>query len=992
MDNPNPIKYSDLIQPDNSITDLISQLDELIATYEDARSKIQSAASDAAKSMQALSGATEEQRKQIELTADASEKLLSDYQDSEKVLKGLNEKYQDGNQALKEFAKIQKLVDTINREQEGSYNKLSAQYRLNKIRLNEMSEAMRYGTEAGRKLEAETKAIYERMNEMQKATGKAQLQVGQYERALGGLVGLNPKLVSALTDSKQATQALGGIFSALKGPIGIAIGAIGGVVAAFKLFKDSIHETQSTGDAFDIEMAGWTATWDVFKKSISAVDFSGFIMSAHEAALAGRTLKQVLDETFERTTSTRLLRASMSAENAALQETMRNAKLSAEERIAAANKYLENMEPIYEQETETARRNADAQLEYLFALTNRRQFASKEERERAKQEFADNIKNYNLNEDLIKQAQQYNWAVERRATLYDNVQAASGKVYEALDREAAALDNFINSASAEVKSFSQFVKQYGLTNDEQVKAYADARVAYEESLAASYNDQKRIITMRDSLEAQQTQKAQAEAAKRVAAAEKEAKDRQKAEEDAAKESARLAAQEIANARAVLNAKLQSIQLQIAATEDGTDEMFDLRRQMIEQQRQIELFENRQKTEELRQDEAAINKKYDTLYLREEAKFNTQRAQRDLAALQDLAAAEFELLDRNERQKTLFRLQQEEHRLREVLRINEGAAEKMTETEIEAARKAIEGIQKERARLGYNNLGEVLGLNLTSQQQGALDTAINSTVDSLGSLIDAWEQVAQAAVKAAGAQVSAAQQALDAEIEARNNGYANEVETARKELELARKRQAEAEAQARKAQKIQLALDSVTQSSSLITATANIWAAFSKAGMAGPALAAAATALMWGSFAAAKIKAFQMAGVEQYGEGTVELLQGGSHASGHDIDLGRKRDGTRRRAEGGEFFAVINKRNSRRYRNVIPEVINAFNDGTFAERYQRANAAMSGVAINIAGGGADVSGLAKDVAAIRAQGDEARFVDAQGNEVIRYKNLTRKIKS
>ena len=151
--------------------------------------------------------------------------------------------------------------------------------------------------------------------------------------------------------------------------------------------------------------------------------------------------------------------------------------------------------------------------------------------------------------------------------------------------------------------------------------------------------------------------------------------------------------------------------------------------------------------------------------------------------------------------------------------------------------------------------------------------------------------------------------------------------------------------------------------------------------------------MWASFAAAKVKAIQVSRQEQYGDGTIELLQGGSHASGHDIDLGTKPDGTRRRAEGGEYFAVINKRNSRRFRNVIPDVINSFNDGSFADRYQRANAAMAGYAVNLLGAGTtDVSNLEKDVAAIRKQGDSGQYVDAQGNTVIRYKNLTRKIKN
>ena len=54
--------------------------------------------------------------------------------------------------------------------------------------------------------------------------------------------------------------------------------------------------------------------------------------------------------------------------------------------------------------------------------------------------------------------------------------------------------------------------------------------------------------------------------------------------------------------------------------------------------------------------------------------------------------------------------------------------------------------------------------------------------------------------------------------------------------------------------------------------------------------------------------------------------------------------------------------------------------------------MAGTALELTGGTTDVSALEKDVAAIRHQGEESRFVDAKGNVVIRYKNLTRKIKS
>ena len=318
---------------------------------------------------------------------------------------------------------------------------------------------------------------------------------------------------------------------------------------------------------------------------------------------------------------------------------------------------------------------------------------------------------------------------------------------------------------------------------------------------------------------------------------------------------------------------------------------------------------------------------------------------------------------------------------------------MTEDEIKAIKKTIEGIKKEAGQLDYNNLYELLGLNISSSQQSALKTAVDSVKDSIDSLVDSWKSVADASKEAADAQVEAAQKALDAEIEARNAGYAHSVATTQKELELAKKNAAKAEREQIKAQKAQLAIDTVTQTSSLITASANIWKSLSGIPEIGPALAVAALTTMWGSFAAAKIKAAEVAGVktEKYGEGVVELLQGGSHASGHDIDLGRKSDGTRRRAEGGEFFAVINKRNSHRYRHIIPDVINSFNNGTFADRYQRANATMAGAAMSIMGG-VDVSGIEHDVREIRKQGEESRYVDQTGNVIIRYKNLTRKIKS
>ena len=980
MDNPNPIRYSDLITPDDSITRLIAELTALIAKYEEAQTKIKGAAAEQARAMNNVSGATEEQRRSILQNAEASERLLKEYQKVSDELLQQKIAKAELNAASREENMIAKLMVEVNSSVEGSYKRLSAQYRLNKLALNEMSKEERQGTEYGRKLETETKAIYEEMNRLQKATGKSQLQVGQYERALGGLLGVNSRFLDVLTDSTKRTELFQGVLSAIKTPVGAAIGVIGALTAAFKLWIDSAHETQRTGDALDQAVAGWSGAWDRFRKSVSTMDFSGFIRGAMEAARAGSELKAVLDETFERTSSSRLLRASLSIENAALEEAARNTQLSYEERRKAADQYLANMQPIYDQEVETAKRNRDAQLEYLFSVTNQRKFATEEARKNAEEEFAANIKNYNLNEDLIKQAMEYNKAQQ---TIAQGMEGFYGTSYDAQRK-------IIAQTSDAVKAFADFAKQYQLTSDAQVKAYVDAQVAYDEAQAAAYNDQKRMVTLRNNLTQQEAQERQRNAAAQV----KATKDAQKADADAAKAAEEARKKEIADQRALLNAQLQNIQLQISITKEGTQEMLNLRIDAINKQREIALFENQQLAEKLRQDENAINAKYNAEMLRASADFNTQIAQRELNALQDLADAEFNLLDRNERQKTIFRLMQEKTRLEALLEIDKNASEQMTENEINAIKATIAGIEKEIARTGYRNLYDVLGINLDSEQQSALNTAIDSVKDSVSSIVDSWNAVADAAVNAANKQVDAAKTALDAEIEARNAGYANNVETARKELELAQKNQQKALAEQERAQRAQARLDSLSQTSSLITATANIWSSLSGVKLIGPALAIAAIATMWGSFAAAKIKAAQVTrGTEEYGHGTVELLEGGSHASGNDIDLGTKKDGTRRRAEGGEFFAIINKKNSRRYRHVIPDVINSFNNGTFADRYQRANAAMAGYAVTMIGAGkTDVSGIERDVSAIRKQGDETRYTDGHGNTVIRYKNLTRKINS
>ena len=1210
MDNPNPIYYRDLITPDNSITNLIAQLDALIAKYEAAQEKIKGAATEAAKTMGNLSGATEEQRQQISMLTTESDKLAAAYKKSNDAESETYRRRQQVIQAVKEQQRIDKLMVELTNSKAGSYNKLSAQYRLNKIRLNEMSAEERKGTEAGRQLENETRLIYEEMSRLQQATGKYTLEVGHYQNALKALPGPIGQVVTGFTNMRgqigaiansglpMGAKALNIFSTALTGTIGLILTFVRYLTGAAKTMREFEQANANLSTILGVTRDEMKALTDsalslgrtteytarqvtelqtelaklgfgqgsIISMQKSVLQFATAVGAnlADAAAVAGSTLRafNLRSAETEETLATLAVATNKSAlsfdriqtsigtvfpvanafgltvkDTTALLGALANAGFDASSaatatrniilKLADANgklaKAMGGPAKTFDEIIDglVKLRKAGTDLNEALELTDRRSVAAftafisgADSARELRQSLEDvsgeleRIENERLNtvegstkllqsawEGLTLAFQNSNGAIKDTIDWLTRLVQATQRAFfpqqtfvsESADKYTKEFQEYYakNGAEAATAFIDNFMANYeklaektgrearygdGLLNrwlgfgDKQVAAKAAAgsleaiRQARGVVMSQIENDERELQqqALRDAELAEQQanqkrqelskeQKKAIEAAKKQRIADRRAviesidleiaiteagtdkmlklrQDRIEAQRQLELEQNRQKTASERQDEAAINAKYdkqkldaiktfnnevsklnvqrlqaeqQAIQLEISITEDGTERMLELRLANIEKQREIEIEQNRQKDAKVRQAETAINAKYDALRLKESADFNNKLAQRDLAAAQDLAQAEFDLLDRNERQKTLFKLQQEKARLEAILKLNETATKKMTADEIAAIKATIAGIEKQTKKLGYNNLYELLGIKLDSDQQSALNTAIDSVKESVSSLVDSWNQAAEAAVNAANAQVEAAQRTLDAEIEARNAGYANEVETAQKELELARKTQEKAKKEREKAQKAQLAADSITQASSLVTASANLWASLSPITPIGPALAVAAIATMWASFAAAKIKAVQVSkqNTEQYGDGTVELLQGGSHASGNDIDLGTRPNGTRRRAEGGEFFAVINKRNSRRFRDVIPDVINSFNDGTFADRYQRANAAMAGYAVQLIGGGkTDVSGLEKDVAAIRQQGDETRYVDGQGNTIIRYKNLTRKIKS
>lgn len=239
-----------------------------------------------------------------------------------------------------------------------------------------------------------------------------------------------------------------------------------------------------------------------------------------------------------------------------------------------------------------------------------------------------------------------------------------------------------------------------------------------------------------------------------------------------------------------------------------------------------------------------------------------------------------------------------------------------------------------------------GNDITGGVMGGLDNLSQQMMGFVQQQLQYIEQIKQAAVDAANAELEAARNNLQTQEELRANGYANEVASAQRNVQEKARLQKKALKEQQKAQQAQMKMDTAMQVSSLITASANIFKAFSGIPVVGIALAIAAIGAMFAAFTAAQSKAREAiksqnasqeasADAQAYGKGGYEVLKGGSHASGNDIDLHTKNgEGKNMRAEGGEGMAIFSRKSTKKYGKALPQIVRSLNEGDFEKKYGR----------------------------------------------------------
>ena len=211
------------------------------------------------------------------------------------------------NAAKRSLVKQQELEKIAANEAKGSYNQLSAQYRLNVIQLNAMGKAERETTEHGKKLTAETLQLRVAMSDAKKETGDNTLNVGNYTDSVKDALaqtGLFGKLLAAQTKAqalystiqKASTNATKSGTSATK-KFGYALTAtgIGAIVVVLGMLVAAFMSTQQGMDSVNKALAPLKGAFEAIKGILQDLAMNVFEQLTERWTLAVNSIANGVD-------------------------------------------------------------------------------------------------------------------------------------------------------------------------------------------------------------------------------------------------------------------------------------------------------------------------------------------------------------------------------------------------------------------------------------------------------------------------------------------------------------------------------------------------------------------------------------------------------------------------------------------------------------------------------------------------------------------------
>ena len=862
-----------------------------------------------------------------------------------------------------------------NNSLKGSYDQLAAQYNLCKLALNSMSDSMRNSEKVGKVWEAEALRIMNTMKAMQEATGKSTLSVGDYGKALNGLsistqqvlremptlansvqqffIAISNNVPIFVDNFKRAAEELGGFTKAVKATMSaifswqtvllVILTILPKIAKAIhdkkKAQEEANKETEKAITYEEMMANAYRASEQEQVKVLSKLKFLTTAMqdnnrSWEERIKAAEIMKKTWKDEFANFTTEEILAGKATGKidemtKALIKQAKARAYLNEIEKLAMqeydAKKALESLnETLSEQEESLAAASAVVAANRQKTIEMYGEGQAKF-MEYSKQTHTQRLEDERTEQDLQTAVSGTKSEIEKQNKTLEDTQKAMKDIEkeinvvgldfeETTSRVRTAAEKMLSIPSYYFELLQSIVN---LTEDALDKELAQFDLDHEELMAKRTEQLGELMTMETDLqdkiakEKNAKKKAEYEEELRIVRSEMERINKIVQNEQLAYEVAR-EQMVAAHVEKRLDIQRKGIQTEQQAAKNARDkdayEHYETEMAKLDASKDNTAAEIKLK-EELNKALLASEEQYWKDYLKQlrDEGVLTVEAYNDImekiAGFNDAKATSNTTSNRKKRGSKNFR--------------------NVTEVAFAYSSWGEDILDEKGNKIGRKIKDEYLDF------ASAVNDAIQTSIDYMDEWMDKRIEMAELAVEKAQEESEAAKTALDYEMQARANGYANNVELARKEYEEKKRLEQEAIAEQKRLQKIQDGINTAQQIGALVTATANLWSAYASIPFAGPALAIAATALMWGSFLAAKIQAASLAN-ETHGEGMAEYLDyGGSHASGHDIDFGHTKDGRKRRVEKGEVVGVIRRDKVQKYGvDKVLDIIKSLNNGTY----------------------------------------------------------------
>lgn len=956
------IKTSDLIQDDN-LKDLEERFTRLAKHFEDQMAAMKKQAKEFQETLSGVNvSGGQGNRQQVKNTIRDIDKLRKEFDKLSNQHTEVSKTLEGVKMAQAKVRRETKLNIKQNAAAEGSYDQLSAKYSLLKMELNAMSKAERENTKEGKKMVKQAKAIYQEMDRLQKATGKSQLSVGRYGDAIkglggkmmgflgvaGGVIGIVTGLFKAFTKTEKGAQFMTKVTGALSG----AMSVLGDITVNI---SDALTNAFTDPQQALKDFGGFLVS-QITNRIKASIELAGVLGSAFKQLFTGEWSK--LGETVD-DAGDALSKLVLGLDDKGLDDFSDAVKSVSENIKETTDSFIQlnKARRIYREQNARLKVEAEelAQAEALYKSMADDTTVSLEERDKFAKRSA---------EAMISRYRKEVEIAENNLNLIDREIAIRNKNGE----DVLALQEQRSDAAV---ALAQAEGEYTLAMQENIRTRNEIE---QDSLERS------LDVLIDGFDNQKT-----------------INERRIADDKLSFEARR----QIANDTEALAQK--SFDKQIELLQGATDQTLDANKLINESDavRLDEMVKNSGLSDILQ------GRLLEAIRDRKTATYELYEAQRDLNDAEVKSIKDAEKLAEGEMDKEVALRQKAEllkfknagasekelQKLRlthemQLLQIQSDRIDKTDTLAKDAINQQIQYTQSQIDDLDTpdapQTIFDMVGIDLSDEGQKAVGMALDSLTGMMQSFTQSQIEEADKRLEARRRETDEAKRLLDIEIQNRNAGYAANVQDAERNLLLAKEREKKALEQKKQAQLAQLRLDTALQASSLITAAAGIWRDL-KFPFAIPAIAA-----MFGSFIAAKAKAFSVAS-QDFADGDLTIIGGGRHGStknGVRNDTLVGFSGNKAQfAEQGEARMILSRRATAKYKSMLPHLFESLSKGTFEESFlNRANTQIQ-PAFNIVNN-TDMKKAENELETIRKQGEHNVYylngmkVTKNGNKIIK----------